>query len=182
VATTPVDTMPSAAPLVSAAPGSIGGIPVPSAVAVPSSAPTSGSGLPTSIQAALLQANTMDGRFAVAGSALGDSLAAHRFDSTAVAQTLRSISADSLYAAPVAGRLSAWPDTQTIGDDLGTAYERIHEIAEDGLVASVRNEAAYRAAARAMLTELAALRALDKQVAELAAANGVTLPGASSAP
>jgi hypothetical protein len=179
---TPVGVAPSVAPVASSISGSTGTIPFPSAVAVPSAAPTSGTGMPTSIQAALLQASTMNGRFATDGSGLAGILAAHPFDASAVAQTLRSISADSLYASQVAQRLSVWPDTQTIGGDLGTSYERIHEVAEDALVASVRNDAAYRAAARDMLTELAALRALEKQVAEIATANGVALPGGSAAP
>jgi hypothetical protein len=182
VSTTPVGVAPSVVPVASSITGSTGNVPFPSAAAVPSSAPTSGTGMPTSIQAALLQASTMNGRFATDGSALREILAAHSFDASAVAQTIRSMSADSLYASQVAQRLSVWPDTGAIGGELATSYERIHEIAEDALVASVRNDAAYRAAARDMLTELAAVRALEAQVAEIAAANGVTLPGASSAP
>jgi hypothetical protein len=178
--TTPAAVVPSAAPLASAATGTIGGIPIPSAV--PSSAPTSASSLPVSIQAALLQASTMNGRFAGDGSALSEALAARSFDASAVAQTLRSISADSIYASQVAQRLSAGPGTETIGDDLATSYDRIHEIAEDALVASVRDNAAYRTAAHDMLSELAALRTTQGHVAELATANGITLPGASAIP
>jgi hypothetical protein len=174
--------LPSPAPLASATVGSTVG-PGSSVAPISSTAPTTGTGsLPTSIQAALAQASTMNGRFAAAGSSLAEILTTGSFDASAVAQALRSVSADSLYASQVAGRVSAWPDTQAIGDDLATAYGRIHEIAEEALVASVRNEAAYRQAARDMLAELSSLRAVDIRLAELAAANGVTLPDASSAP
>jgi hypothetical protein len=149
---------------------------------MPSAAPTSGSGLPTSIQAALLQASMMNGRFATDGRALTAILADRAFDASAVSQTLRSISADSLYASQVAERLSAWPDTEGLGGELATSYQRVHEIAEDALLASLRNDAAYRHAARDMLTAFATLRAIEGRLVELATANDVTLPVASPAP
>jgi hypothetical protein len=173
--------LPSAAPVASSFAGSTS-VPVASVAPIPSAAPTNATALPVSIQAALAQASTMDRRFAAAGTALAGTLAARTFDASAVAQTLRSMSADSLYASQVAQRLSGWPDTEALGGDLGTSYGRIHEVAEGALIASVRNEAAYRAAARTMLDELAALRTADARLVELAAADGVTLPDPSPAP
>jgi NitT/TauT family transport system permease protein len=95
---------------------------------------------------------------------------------------LRSMSADSLYAEQVATRVSGWSDSAAIGADLATLYRGIHDIAEGTLVASVRNETAYRDAARDMLSLLAAGRSVDQQIAELATANGLTLPEPSTAP
>jgi hypothetical protein len=179
----PVAVAPSTAPIASSATGSSGGGPIPSVAPIASTPPTAGSGgMPTAIQAALAQAGMMNGRFAADGTALGGILAARSFDASAVAQTFRSMSADSLYASQVAQRASAWPDSEQLGGDLGAAYDRIHQIADEALLASLRNTAAYRQAARDMLTELAALRRLDAKIAELATADGVTLPGRSAAP
>jgi hypothetical protein len=138
--------------------------------------------MPTSIQAAIAQATTMNQRFAADAIALASALASRTFDASSVAQTLRSMSADSLYAGQVATRVSGWSDSAAIGADLATLYRGIHDIAEGTLVASVRNETAYRDAARDMLTLLAAARTLDQRIADLATANGLTLPEPSTAP
>jgi len=184
----PVAVIPSTAPIT----GSTGGpgsgtaasaAPLPSALPGPGGGGSTGTtAMPTSIQAALGQATTMNGRFAVDATALASALASRTFDASGVAQTLRSMSADSLYAEQVATRVSGWSDSAAIGADLATLYSGIHDIAEQTLVASVRNESAYREAARDMLTLLAAARTLDQQIADLATANGVTLPEPSTAP
>jgi hypothetical protein len=180
--TSPAGVLPSAAPAASSATGATSG-PVASAAVAPSAAPTDGAaGLPISIQAAITQAGTMNQRFFGDGSSLSAALASGSFDASAVAETLRSISADTLYASQVAQRVSTWPDTMAIGSDLGTAYARIHEIAENALLASVHDTAAYRQAARDTLTELSALRTIAGRLADLATVDGVTLPGPSSAP
>ena len=183
----PVAVVPSTAPIVrsTAAPG--GGT-AGSAAPIPSTAPGTGGGstgtstMPTSIQAAIAQATTMNQGFAVDASALASALASRTFDASGVAQILRSMSADSLYAEQVATRVSGWSDSASIGAELATLYRGIHDIAEETLVASVRNETAYRDAARDMLTLLAGARTLDQQIADLATANGLTLPEPSTAP
>jgi hypothetical protein len=183
----PVAVIPSATPIT----GSTGGpgsgtagsaAPVSSALPGTGGGSTGTTGMPTSIQAAIAQATTMNQRFAVDATALATALASRTFDASGVAQILRSMSADSLYAEQVATRVSGWSDSAAIGADLATLYRGIHDIAEGTLVASVRNETAYRDAARDMLSLLAAGRSVDQQIAELATANGLTLPEPSTAP
>jgi hypothetical protein len=184
----PVAVVPSAAPITGSTGGSGSGTSAsagPLASALPGTGgggSTGTAGMPTSIQAAIAQATTINQRFAVDATALASALASRTFDASSVAQILRSMSADSLYAEQVATRVSGWSDSAAIGADLATLYRGIHDIAEGTLVASVRNETAYRDAARDMLTQLAAAQTIDRQIADLATANGLILPEPSTAP
>jgi hypothetical protein len=181
--------LPSALPVAGASSGSGGGI-LQSAAPLPSALPTTGTGagstgtstMPTSIQAALSQATTMNQRLEASGSALAAILTARQVDAQAIADTLRAMSADSLSAESVASRVSGWTDSAAIGTDLTTLYQGIHDLADQALDNSVRNAAAYRTAARDMLTLVAGTHAVDQRIAALAAANGVMLPGPSTAP
>ena len=189
----PARPVASALPSVAPAGGTSGGAgagTTHSAAPLPSALPTTGGGtgstgtgaMPASIQAAVTQARTMNARFTADASVLAAILTAKTFDSQAVADTLRSMSADSLYAESVATRVSSWADSAAIGADLTTLYQGIHDLADQALDNSVRNVPAYRAAARDMLTLLAGTRVIDQRIAELAAANGLSFPEASAAP
>ena len=61
-----------------------------------------------------------------------------------------------------------------------TFYRAVQSTAAEGLGASIRNEPAYRRAAAAMVTLLAALGPIDSEARQLAATAGVNLPAAGS--
>jgi hypothetical protein len=138
--------------------------------------------VPPVTAAAFGQVLAMNGRLADSRTALKTALKAAAFDPTAVAQILRSISADSIFGQQVAGQVSAWSGSSAVGAQLETFYGAVHEAAAGGLVASVRNQAAYRSAASAMVTLLGELRTVDAAVREVAGSAGVDLPIASGAP
>ena len=138
--------------------------------------------MPSLTRSALAQAITVNDRLTAAAAALDAAVVAKSFDASEVAQILRTVSADSVYGEQLADRISAWSGSATVGDDLATAYGSIHDVAAEGLVASVQNEPAYRQTARAMLTLLARLGAVDNRVRAVAAANGIFVPGTSPAP
>jgi len=138
--------------------------------------------MPSLTRSALAQAITVNDRLTAAAATLKTALAAKSFDASEVAQILRTISADSVYGEQLAGRVSSWSGSATLGDDLATAYGSIHDVAAEGLVASVQDVPAYRQTGRAMLTLLAGLGAIDAQVRVVAEANEVVIPSAPPAP
>jgi hypothetical protein len=92
------------------------------------------------------------------------------------------VSADSIYGQTLGGTIATWPASEDLGLALTTLYSSIHETAAQGLVASVRNETAYRTAARAMLRLLTGLPAIDKSVQAIVAADGFSSGDPSPAP
>ena len=147
---------------------------VPSAVP---SAPAVGSDIPSMSRSALSQALDVNGRFVAGAATLRDLLAARDFDASNVAETLRSLSADSVFGQELAGRLADWSGSADLGRDLGALYERVHQSATDSLVFSVRDEAAFREAASDMIAILNGLKAVDREARALADSVGlVTAP------
>ncbi len=144
--------------------------------------PTTTSGIPPVARSALVQVAATNGRLAIAAASLTDALAARAFDASAVAQTLRTVSADSVFGEQLADRVGMWSGSATLAGQLASFYGAIHDTAADGLVASVQNTAAYRSAATAMVKLLDGVPAVDAAVAAVAAAGGVDLPLPSGAP
>lgn len=147
-------------------------------------APSSGSdeGITPMSRAAMIQAIGANDRLAADRAALVAVLAEPTFDASAAARVFRAISADSVYAQQLADRILMWPGASAVGTEMATFYGRIHDIAAEALVASVRNERAYRSAAAAMATQLARLPALDAAVRSAATSAGVILPASSPTP
>ena len=176
----------AAAAAPSAAPGSQGAGAVvaatPSATATPASTPTPTAAIPPLARSALVQVVGTNDRLATAAGGLRSALAAKAFDASAVAQILRTVSADSVFGEQLADTVAGWPGSSALGAQLRTFYGTIHDTAANGLVASVRNQAVYRAAAVAMVNLLAELPAVDAAVHSTAASAGVDLPTASGAP
>lgn len=152
----------------------------PSPTPAPTASPTE-AGIPPAARAALTQAVATNARLAAGAEALEAALRSRVFDAPAVVRTLRAMSADSVYGEQLAARLAAWPGSADAADALSALYETVHETAAEALLASVKNGAAYRAAARTMLDDLAGLPATDAVLREIAAANGVSLAGAPEA-
>ena len=154
----------------------------PIATAVPrlTPAPTDPNGVPPLVRSALVQVVGTNARLSTAGADLRTTLSAQPFDASAVAQILRTISAESLFSEQVAQHVGEWTGSATLGSRLGAYYGSVHSAAADGLVASVRNDAAYRAAATTMLKLLDGITTLDDAVRSTAATAGVDL--SSTAP
>jgi hypothetical protein len=168
----------SAAPITGGQPGS-------TAPPLPSALPGSGgstSGMPSISSSALVQAASVNDRLRAAEASLRSALAASRFDASLVAQTLRTISADTVYGQQLAGKIAAWPGSASVGNNIGLAYNGIHDTAVEALVQSVTNTTAYKQSASAMIRLLAGLSAVDAQIVAVATTNGVTLPEASPQP
>lgn len=179
---------PAAAGIVpaSAAPGLAGGGKVaasvlPTATPAPSPTETSSGPVPALSRSALLQAVGVNSRLGAGAAALQASLRARVFDASVVAQTLRTISGDSVFGLQLAGRMGDWPASATLGLDLASFYDSVHQTAIDGLVASVRDDAAYRSTTVAMLKVLAGLSAVNAETASVAGQIGLDL-APSSAP
>ena len=156
----------------------------PAASATPSVAPSSGAsdGITPTSRAALIQAIGANDRLAVDRAALVAVLAEPTFDASAAARVFRAISADTVYAQQLAERVLTWPGASAVGTEMATFYGRVHDIAAEALVASVRNERAYRTAATAMAAQLSRLPAMDAAVRSAATSAGVDLPASSATP
>jgi len=147
---------------------------------VPTASPTTALPAPTSdippmSRSALAQAIGVNGRLGAGAAALRAALGARDFDASTVAETLRSLSADSVFGQQLAGRLVTWPGSAGLAAKLDTLYDSIHQTATESLVASVRDEAAYRAAANKMLDVLKGLIAVDAEADALAGRIGLVI-------
>jgi hypothetical protein len=176
-----------AAPIVvpSAAPGGggsgAGSSSLPRASALPGGGGST-SGMPSISSSALVQAVTVNQRLGSASGVLSAAVAASKFDAQGVAQTLRTISADTVYGRQLADMVASWSGSAVLGTDLGTLYDSIHDTAAEALTVSVTDPTAYRQAAKAMVRLLASLSSMETQMEELAVSNGVSLPLPSAVP
>ena len=175
--------MPSGAPASGTAGTTPSQAPTAGATARPSATPAATpGGITPSAKAALGQVGGTNARLAASAATLRDALSTGPFDASDVARVLRSISADSLFGEQLGARVSGWSGTAATGETLTAFYAGVHDIAVAGLVSSVRNEAAYRAAATAMVAHLEALGKIDAAVAAAARSAGIELPVASPTP
>lgn len=156
--------------------------PVVSAPPVASAAPSTGTGngptIPAASKVALQHALQIDVQLMQARSSLEAALVAPSFDPMDVARTLRTISAGAFTGLEMTAHIETWDRSDGLGGQLSELYAAIHATAGDGLDASVRNEAAYREAATALVALLGDLPALDATARDLADEAGIKLPPA----
>jgi hypothetical protein len=174
----PIAIIASAAPTTDVTGSSAPATAAPTAV---HTSPPSNPDIPPIARSALGQMVGMSDRLRTGQASLAAILAAKPFDAMAAAQVLRSMSADSVYAEQLAASVSAW-SANPIGAKLASFYGAVHDTASDGLVASVRNEAAYRASASAMVKLIDGVDELDSSIRSAAAAAGIQLPEPTAAP
>jgi len=158
-------------------------VPKPSATPTiaPTLTPAPADPMPALARSSLLQALGVNDRLRTNGLALKAAASARRFDPSAVAVILRSMSADTVFGQQLVGQLADWPSSAAVARDLNALYGQVHDASTAGLDASVRNAAAYRAAAATVLKILAGLPAASAEVN--AVAKSVRLdPSASQAP
>ncbi len=140
----------------------------------------SGSGAVTGVSAltrsAIGQAAAIDARLVTSAVALQTALAAPAFDAVAVSQLLRTMSADAVYGLQLTTHIGAWDRGKALSAELAGFYTAIKDTAAEGLTASIRNQAAYEAAAGAMLNLLQTLPAVDASVIAAAEDAGAKLP------
>ena len=157
--------------------------PTPAPTVAPTvAAPTPPADVPGWARSAFVQVLATNGRLTTAAADLRAALTAPVFDASAVAQTLRTISADSVFAQQLADRVASWPGAGPVGPQLVDYYARVHETAATGLLASVRNGTAYRDAATKMLALIDEARSIDDAVRATATAAGLDLGEAPTAP
>lgn len=128
-------------------------------------------GVPAIARSAIGQAVALDERLATSATALAAAVGAQSFDPVEVAAILRSLSGDAVFGLQLVNHIGSWDGGVQLDADLTGFYTAIQQTAAEGMSASIRNEAAYRAAADRMLGVLAGLEALD---ADLRAAAGIS--------
>jgi hypothetical protein len=138
--------------------------------------PTPRLDVPPTARAALGQVGTLNVRLLAAAGDLRSQLDASSLDASAVARTLRSMNSNAAFGLDISKRLATWDAAENLAVDLDAFYEDIRATAREGLAASVRNTAAYEAAATSMLTLLARMEALDADARALALIADVELP------
>jgi hypothetical protein len=151
------------------------------ALATPAITPAGGSSgtrstvtIPASSASALTQALILNARLSDATSALRAALGAPKFDAQEVSQLLRDASANSVIGLQLAQDLNAWSGGTAVGARMTTLYTSLQSTAAEGLGASIRNEAAYRRAAQAMVALLGGLGPIDSEARQLAATAGIS--------
>ena len=147
-------------------------------LATPATDPGTGTttGIPAITRSAIGQALTVDGRLAASATALAAAAGARTFDTVEVAAILRSLSGDAVFGLQLTPHIGAWKGGAEVSGALTTFYTSVQDTAAEGLTASIRNEAAYRAASTKMLQLLAGLGALDGSLRSAAGGAGVSLP------
>ena len=162
----------------------------PVAIASPAIPRTGGSGgstgagtsvtMPAISSSALSQALVVDVRLSQSTADLEAAAASPKVDVLLVAQLLRKASADSVIGLQLAQNLRVWSGGSAVADRLTTFYTELRTTADEGLGASIRDQAAYREAAHAVVKLLGGLDAVDGQARSLAAGAGIGLPAATS--
>ena len=116
-------------------------------------------GVPGLARAAIVQAASLNAELASAIPVLQSALAAKNFDAYPVFQALRSVSGNAVTGRQLAAHIGSWADGTALETSLATFYTAVQSTASEGLGASIHNEAAYKAAATAMLQLLGGLGA-----------------------
>ena len=145
-----------------------------SAAAAPTAPPEPA--IPATARSALAVTAEMNARLAANAPTLRASLAEPGLDTFAVAQVLRSMTADAAFAAGAADRLAGWADAADVSAGLAVLYADVRATAREGLARTLASETAYRTPATRMLVVVAGLVPLDAASRELAAGAGIDLP------
>jgi len=149
----------------------------------PSAAPSAPAGaMSPLVRSALAQAINLDARLAASEVALREALGASSFSASDAAEILRSISADVVYGEQLADRVARSAEGASVGADLATIYGSIHDAATDGLVASVRDAASYRATTKSMIVLLRQVADPDGRARRLLAENDPSTGESSATP
>jgi hypothetical protein len=132
--------------------------------------------IPSAAKSALTQSAVINGRLVASLAGLQTELAAARFDTAAVARSLRALAADAQFGATLAPQLEKWQAASQLSAALGSFYESIRTTAREGLAASLANAVVYKIAAKRMVAAFKTLPAIDTLTQGLAAEAGLSEP------
>lgn len=132
--------------------------------------------VPVAATAALKGTAAVNARIASTAAPLAAQVGAADFDSQAVAQILRRLNVEAGAAQALLPALGSWDEATTVHTQLAGFYAAIRATANDALTASIRNDAAYRVAATAILQQLSGLPTIDAASRDLAQTADVELP------
>jgi len=158
IAQPPVAVIPSAAPVVSAAPP-------PFAPAVPPAA-----------LSALRQSTVVNQRLLADADLLAKALVGAHPSAAEIAPLLRGLASNAVFGDRLARAVASWDDGDAVSQAMAAFYASIARIADEGLSASLTNEGAYVDAGRQMLAITDGLTDLDAASRGLAASADVELP------
>jgi hypothetical protein len=158
VAQPPVAVVPSAAPVISAAPPPI----------VPA--------VPPAALSALRQSTVVNQRLLADADLLAAALAGANPSAAEIAPLLRGLASNAAFGDRLAPAVGAWDDGDAVSQGLAAFYDSVARIADEGLSASLTNESAYIDAGRKMLAIMDGLTDLDAASRGLAASADVELP------
>ena len=156
-------------------------VPAPTTAPVPTVAPSGGGGsgsalVPVAATAALKGTAAVNARIASTAAPLSAALADADFDSQGVAQVLRRLNVEAGAAQALLPALNSWDQAGAVHAKLRDFYESLRATANMALSASIRNDEAYKAAARDVLQQLATLPGIASASRDLAQTAGVELP------
>ncbi len=149
---------------------------LPTAAPLVTPAPVLDPGVPSAAISALRQTALVNQRVATDSARLVAALAVAEPSSAEIARTLRSLSSNATFGERIVSDIFEWDAGTAVATDLTTFFATIRSTASDGLRASLRNEAAYVDAARAMLVVIDGLGSVDTAARALAAEADVVLP------
>jgi hypothetical protein len=125
--------------------------------------------------AALRGTATINARMAELAVPLAAEINARDFDASAVARLLRRVSVDVGAAEILLPSLSNWDGAAGLTEELRAFYVDLSTAVRSGLAASIRNQSAYKTAAKRVVAILGRQAELDAAGRELAARAGVSL-------
>jgi hypothetical protein len=152
--------------------------PAPTTAPVPTAAPAGGGSplVPVAATAALKGTAAVNARIASTAAPLSAALADASFDSQGVAQILRRLNVEAGAAQALLPALNSWDEASAVHGQLRDFYASLRATANLALGASIRNDEAYKAAARDVLQQLAKLPSISSASRDLAQTAGVELP------
>jgi hypothetical protein len=148
----------------------------PMATVAPGGGGTGSPLVPVAATAALKGTAAVNARIASTAAPLSAALATPDFDSQGVAQILRRLNVEAGAAQALLPALNSWDTASAIHGQLRDFYESLRATANLALSASIRNDEAYKAAARDVLQQLATLPSITSASRDLAQTAGVELP------
>jgi hypothetical protein len=135
--------------------------------------------IPSAAIAAIRGTTAINGRLAAEAVPLAKALDGKPFNTAAVIGVLRRMAIDTRAGSGMLKAMTAWPEAAAQQAALQAFYDDLARRIDTGLGASVNSSGAYKRAARAIVSALHDVRALDADARSLAATGGLELPPVS---
>ena len=135
--------------------------------------------IPSGAMAAIRGTTAINGRLAAGATPLARALAAKQFTTGEVIKVLRQMAIDTRAGAGMLNPMAVWPEAAGQQAALQAFYTELGRQIDSGLSASISSTAAYKRAAKAIITTLKGVPGLDADARGLAALGGIELPAVS---